>query len=160
MKKAGKQLIVVILILTLSMSLALNVFAGNACKQISGSSNGSCTFTVETGNVFLLSEKITFDQDKGVLGYRNWVHDYQTKKAYDSFTISYQKKGSSEIKTKTMDGGSCSIKLDPYSTYTVTVTPSNAQMLQINHWTWGSICGWESPATWRVKSTRGIDLCG
>ena len=159
MKKAGKQLIVAVLILALSMSLTLNVFAGNVCKQISGSSDGACTFTVETGIVFLLSEKISFDQDKGVLRYLSWPGEYKTKKVYDSFTISYQKKGSSESKTKEMDGGSCSIKLEPNSTYTVTVTPASVQKLQLHHLLLGAIGSWESPATWCIKSTRGIKLC-
>lgn len=158
MKKAGKQLIVAVLILALSMSLTLNVFAGNVCKQISGSSDGACTFTVETGNVFLLSEKISFDQDKGVLNYL-WACNYKTKELYDTFTIRYQKEGSSESKTKKMDGGSCSIKLEPNSTYTITVTPADSRTLQFKYWYLGSIGSWESPATWCIKSTRGIKLC-
>lgn len=117
--------------------------AENVCKQITGSSKATKVFYISTGKRWVLSDKVTFTQTKGVMKINKrgiFLSDYKyheyppfsdkqnaTQKMYEVYTIKVEKLNSKNkvVKTQTykLDGSSKSIPLDKNSKYRVTVTP-------------------------------------
>ncbi|MBQ5992030.1 MAG: hypothetical protein IJL62_05725 [Clostridia bacterium] len=133
--------------------------AANVCRQISGSSKKAVTFTVKTGSRWLLSDKLTIKQTKGVFKYNDWLYREKTAKGYDEYIIKVTKVGG-KTKTYTLGGGSITIKLDKNSTYKITVTPADSQTLAWKYLRYGAFDKWTKYPTWKVTSTKGVITCG
>lgn len=159
MKKTTKRILTLVMLVAMCLSMAMSVSAANVCSQITGSTATTRTFKVKTGKRFLLSDKLTFKQSKGVLRYETLGGREKTFNAYDTFCIRYQKEGSSTVKTAELKNGSCSIKLDKNSTYIVTVSSEGHGALQVRYIFKGLIGDWQKNPTWKVSKTAGIDFC-
>lgn len=133
--------------------------ASNVCTQISGSSEKTTTFTVQTGSRWLFSDKITITQTKGEYEYLNWLGNWKTASGYDTYTIKVVKVGGT-TKTYTMAGNKITIKLDKNSTYKISVIPGSTSTLTAKFLSKGAFMGWKKYPTWAVTSTKGIISCG
>ncbi|MBQ6846405.1 MAG: hypothetical protein IJO61_04665 [Oscillospiraceae bacterium] len=155
-----KRTIALILVIVMSIIMVPTTYAANVCSQISGNCNYEKTFTVNTKNFPILSEKITLTQTKGKYEYRPAISASYSKKVktgYMAYNVYYKKSGDSKWKSKKWTGKNCSITLKKNSTYTIRVVPYNTTSLNLRFG--GSSIYWRSPATWSVSKTRGVDLC-
>ena len=152
--------------------------AAGVCREISGKSTKTTTFTVKTGSRWLAKKDVlTLTQKKGVLKAErvfslNTV--YKTFKKYEDYTVVVKKmSGKKTISTKqySFSKASLKIKLDKNSTYVITVSSPYSRdggftksPLFYNYFStlgsaWWSPVSWKTPSTWRVKSTKGVLSC-
>ncbi|MBQ9756906.1 MAG: hypothetical protein IJW15_00605 [Clostridia bacterium] len=153
-----KRVIAFIMTILMSVSIASEVFAANVCYQISGYCDAERTFTVETKNRPILSEKITLKQSKGKYEYRPMIGSgKKTKSGYMAYKVYYKKSSDKSWKSKKWTGEKCTLTLKKNSTYSVRVVPYSKSALSVQFK--GSNIKWKKLATWEVSSTKGIDLC-
>lgn len=153
-----------LLVVSLFTSLGADALAASkSCSVIYGNASSSTTFTVQTGSRRLFKSKFTISQSKGTAVYRNWTGAYKKHTLYASYTVTYSKINSKgkvvSTGSKSFTGSSCTLKLDCNSTYRITITPSQVGYYTAAHLCWGAFEKWTSRPSWKVKSTKGVNLC-
>ena len=141
-----KYLALILCLLTLCVGFAPSAYAaGNACKQISGSSKAVEVFTVSTGKRWIAKKDVVkLTQTKGVMktigkskiwdtNYDYYVNNISGNKAtgsrkmYERYTVKVErldKKGRViASKSYIFDEGSLKLKLEKNSKYRITITP-------------------------------------
>ena len=154
-----RKAIALLLCLVVCISIIPLASAANVCSQITGYSGSERTFTVETKNRPILSEKITLTQSgKGTYTYRPARGTgTKTKTAYMPYKVYYKRSGDKNWKSKEWTGKNCTLTLKKYSTYTIRVVPYTST--QLNKHFFGSGVKFNRLLSWSVTKTKGIELC-
>lgn len=150
------------LVLVLLSSLTLTAAAKNVCKQINGAANKTTTFTVDTGNRWLFSEKLTLKQKAGSYSYINPVGGLTSKTGtgYYTYTVKYVNNSTGASKSVKWSDKTLSLSLDKNTTYTVTVTPAKESAVRAEwRYMFKSPTSWKVYPSWSVSSTKGILAC-
>ena len=155
-----KKTVALILLIAMNFAIISIASAANVCYQISGYCNAERTFTVETKNRPILSEKITITQTKGQYEYRpafSTSTRLKTKNGYMVYNVYYKKSGDTKWKSKKWAGKNCTLTFKKNSEYSVRVVPYSTT--QLNRHFGVSGFKWKRLALWQVSKTKGIDLC-
>ena len=164
-KRIMSLALALICVLTLFSWNPVTADAANVCGCISGDSTTEKTFIVNTGNRFLLADKIKLTQAKGIMNFTNWTgfgnKQIKGNCAYE-ITVWKTSGGSKKIDFRVLRwnyGNSYTIRLQKNAVYKITVSPINDGDLTLHYARKGTFIDWESPATWWINTTKGISSC-
>lgn len=139
---------------------AVPVNAANVCYNIDGDCSSSETFTVKTDKGWFNNQYITLRQTKGKMRFARATFTdvkYKTVNMYATYyvTVYDNSRHKYVMKNKTWKNGSMKIKLQKYSSYSVTLTPET----RYTYWFVYSSDKWTKKAKWDVRKTKHCTYC-